>query len=81
MYRNYVVKIIKIIKEIDWNVSNIWVENNRIYADVKNKNGNIEEEILYAGSDLDLNDVYNMFNRLKYILNSNNMLNDDNIMI
>jgi hypothetical protein len=73
--------IIETIKKFKWNLKQIWVENNCIYADVQKLNGNTEQEGLYAGSEDDPNDVYNVFSKLRYTLNFNGMLENDNVMI
>ena len=79
--RKYVLNIIETIRYMEWKILSVWVDNNCIYAEIKNKYGKIEEVGLYAGSDIDLNNVYEVFEELKYNLNINNMLNDDNILI
>ncbi|MGL5329846.1 MAG: hypothetical protein ACRDD7_11280 [Peptostreptococcaceae bacterium] len=79
--KKYVSNIIEVIKDFKWQVLNVWVDNNCIYGEVKKQNGKIEEEGLYAGSDFDPKNVYEVYSILKYTLNFNGMLNDDNIMI
>lgn len=81
MDRNYVKEIFETIKDLEWRVLNIWVENNCIMAEIKNKYGKIKEEGLYVGSDFDKNDVYNVYSKLKYVLNFSDILNDSNILI
>ena len=81
MDRNYVKEIIETIKDLEWKVLNVWVENNCIIAEIKNKYGKVREEGLYAGSESDYNDVYNVYSKLKYALNFNNMLEDNNVLI
>lgn len=76
-----ITNIIGTIKYFNWNVINIWVENNCIYAERIRANGEKVAEGLYAGSDLDSEDIYKIYNKLKYVMNFNNMLNDDNILI
>jgi hypothetical protein len=76
-----ITNIIETVKEFNWNLIQIWVENNCIFAEVKKPNGKTEQEGLYAGSDLDANNVYNVFSKLRYALNFNGMLNNDNVMI
>ncbi|MBP3928199.1 MAG: hypothetical protein J6D47_01360 [Peptostreptococcaceae bacterium] len=77
----YVTNIIDAVNKFEWSLKQVYVENNCIYAEVKNKRGEIEIEGLYAGSDDDTENVYQVCNKLKYVLNFNNMLNDDNILI
>lgn len=102
MEKDYVAEIIKTIKELNWKVINIWVENNCIFGHVVKelrceanniriennciftdiaKELKIEKEGLYAGSDDDSNDVYNVFNKLKYALNFLNYIDDSNVLI
>ena len=73
--------ILDTIKDFNWSIKQIWVENNCIYVEAKKPTGNIETEGLYAGSEFDYNEVYRVYNKLKYIMNFFNILNDDNIMI
>lgn len=77
----HIINIISTIKEFNWKLIKIWVENNCIYADVNKENGITEKEGLYAASDFDLNDVYRVYSKLAYTLNFNGMLVNDNIMI
>lgn len=77
----YVNNIVGTIKYFNWKLTQIWIENNCIYCERIRLNGQKQNEGLYAGSDEDLNDVYNVFNKLRYVLNFNGMLNDDNVMI
>lgn len=76
-----ILNIIETIKEFKWNLKQIWVENNCIFADVEKLNGKTEQKGLYAGSDSDPNDVYKVFSQLRYILNFNGMLENYNVMI
>ena len=73
--------ILDTVKEFNWIVKQTWVEDNCIYAEVKKSNSKVENEGLYAGSDFDANEVYRVYNKLKYTMNFLNILNDDNIMI
>lgn len=77
----YINEIIEVIKEFKWTVNKVWVDNNCIYGEVVKPNGKAEDEGLYAGSDFDPNNVYEVLGKLKQVLNFNGMLNDDNIMI
>lgn len=65
----YVKNIIEIIKEFNWKVKDIWIDDNCIYAKVIKPNEKIEDEGLYAASDFDAEDVYNVFNELQRIFN------------
>lgn len=73
--------ILDTVKEFNWNMKKVWVNDNCIYTEVIKPNGRTEDEGLYAGSDFDLNEVYRVYNKLKYTMNFLNILNDDNIMI
>lgn len=73
--------ILDTVKEFNWSIKQTWVEDNCIYAEVKKQNNKIETEGLYAGSDFDANEVYRVYNKLKYTMNFLNILNDDNILI
>lgn len=73
--------IIETIKFFNWKLTQIWVQNNCIYAERIRVNGEKQTEGLYAGSEIDINDVYKVFNKLKYMLNYNGMLEDNNILI
>lgn len=77
----YITNIISTIREFNWKINKIWVENNCILADVKKIDNRVEEEGLYAGNEFDLDETYRVFNKLRYILNFNGMLSDDNIRI
>lgn len=76
----YVKEIIETVKYFNWNLKQIWVENNCIYAERIRINGEVITEGLYAGSDFDPNDVYNVYSALKRTLDFNGMLVDNNIM-
>ena len=65
----YIENIIEIIKEFNWKINKIWIKDNCIYAKVVKPNGKIEDEGLYAASDFDVEDVYNVFNELQRIFN------------
>ena len=65
----YVKNIIDTIKEFNWKVEDLWIDDNCIYAKVVKPNGKIEDEGLYAASEDDPKDVYNVFNELKCLLN------------
>lgn len=65
----YVKNIIDIIKEFNWKVKDLWIDDNCIYAKVIKPNEKIEDEGLYAASDFDPKDVYNVFNELQRIFN------------
>ena len=65
----YVKNIIDTIKEFNWKVDDLWIDDNCIYAKVVKPNGKIEDEGLYAASEDDPKDVYNVFNELKCLLN------------
>lgn len=73
--------IINTINFFNWNLTQIWVENNCIYAERIRTNGQKQTEGLYAGSEDDPNDVYEVFSKLRYVLNFNGILEDDNVMI
>lgn len=73
--------ILETIKESNWKIEGVWVENNCIYAEVENSNFETETEGLYAGSDFDANEVYRVYSKLKYAMNFLNILSDDNIII
>lgn len=73
--------ILDTVKEFSWNIKQTWVENNCIYAEVKKQNNKIEIEGLYAGSDFDYNEVYRVYEKLKYTMIFLNVLNDDNMLI
>lgn len=77
----YIINIIETVKEFNWKINQIWVKDNCIFAEVLKPTGKIEDEGLYAGSDFDPQNVYDVFNRLRYVLNFNDMLNNDNVMI
>jgi hypothetical protein len=77
----YVNNIIETIKYFNWKLTQIWVEDNCIYAERIRLNGEKIDEGLYAGSDFNSQNVYDVFSLLKYQMNLNNMLNDDNILI
>jgi hypothetical protein len=76
----YIKNIIETIKEFNWNLKQIWVDDNCIYAEVEKINGKLETEGLYAGSDFDKEDVYRVFNKLQYVLNFNGMLINNNVI-
>lgn len=76
-----ITNIVKTIRDFNWNLKQIWVENNCIYADVQKLNGNTEQEGLYAGSEDNPSEVYNVFSKLRHALNFNGMLNNNNVMI
>lgn len=76
-----VTNIINTIKFFNWNLTQIWVENNCIYAERIRVNGTKQTEGLYAGSSTDPQNVYNVFNQLKQALNFSNILNDNNVLI
>ena len=65
----YVKNIIDTIKEFNWKVKDLWIDDNCIYAKVIKPNGKTDIEGLYAASDFDPKDVYNVFNELKCLLN------------
>ena len=65
----YVKNIIDTIKEFNWKVKDLWIDDNCIYAKVIKPNGKLEDEGLYAASEDDPKDVYNVFNELKCLLN------------
>ena len=65
----YIENIIEIIKEFNWKVKDLWIDDNCIYAKVVKPNGKIEDEGLYAASEDDPKDVYNVFNELQRIFN------------
>lgn len=65
----YVKNIIDTIKEFNWKVNKIWIDDNCIYAKVAKPNGKLEDEGLYAASEDDPKDVCNVFNELKRLLN------------
>lgn len=74
---DYVNNIVKTISNFNWKVENVWVENNCIFAELQNG----DTEALYAGTEDNPQNVYDVCNRLKYVMNFNNMLNNDDIMI
>ena len=65
----YVKNIIDTIKELNWKVKDLWIDDNCIYAKVIKPNSKTEIEGLYAASEDDPKDVYNVFNELKCLLN------------
>ena len=65
----YVKNIIDTIKEFNWKVKDLYIKDNCIYAKVVKPNGKLEDEGLYAASEDDPKDVYNVFNELKCLLN------------
>ena len=65
----YVKNIIDTIKEFNWKVKDLYIKDNCIYAKVVKPNGKLENEGLYAASEDDPKDVYNVFNELKCLLN------------
>lgn len=73
--------MLETIKEFKWTIKSVYVENNCIYAEAEKVNNKTEIEGLYAGSDFDYNEVYRVYNKLKYTMNFLNILNDDNITI
>lgn len=79
---NEIVKnIIGSINYLNWKVCSLWVENNCIYCERIRVNGVKEIENLYKPAGPDAADIYKVFNKLKYVMNFNNMLNDDNVLI
>jgi hypothetical protein len=76
----YIKNIIETIKEFNWNLKQIWVDDNCIYAEVEKINGKLETEGLYAGSDFDKEDVYRVFNKLQYVFKFNGMLINNNVI-
>lgn len=77
----YVNEIIATIKELNWEVNNIYVENNCIYAERTEANGTKVIVGIYAGGESDPDDVYNVYRKLQYIMNFNNIINNDNVLI
>ena len=65
----YVKNIIDTIKEFNWMVEDIYIKDNCIYGKVTKPNGKTDIEGLYAASEDDPKDVYNVFNELKRLLN------------
>ena len=65
----YVKNIIDTIKEFNWKVKDLYIKDNCIYAKVIKPDGKLEDEGLYAASEDDPKDVYNVFNELKCLLN------------
>lgn len=65
----YIENIIEIIKEFNWKVKDLWIDDNCIYAKVIKPNGKTDIEGLYAASEDDPKDVCNVFNELKCLLN------------
>ena len=65
----YVKNIIDTIKEFNWKVKDLWIDDNCIYAKVIKPNGKTDIEGLYAASEDDPKDVCNAFNELKCLLN------------
>lgn len=77
----YVENIIGVVKELKWTISKIWVKDNCIYCErVKNNKDRVEEG-LYAGSDINPQNVYDVFSLLKYNFNFLGILNNDDILI
>ena len=74
-----IANIIEVIKELNWKLEGVYVENNCIYADRINNSGEVVQEGLYAGSDFNPNDVYNVFYKLKKVLDFQGLLIDNNI--
>lgn len=77
---DYVCNIVGTIKEFNWKLTQIYVENNCVYAEVIKKNLNKEIEGLYSGADDDPEDVYKVFYQLKKVLDFQGLLNDNDIM-
>lgn len=77
----YVNNIVETVKYFNWKINSIYVEDNCIYTERTRVNGTKVIEGLYAGSESDPEDVYNVYNKLKYIMNFNNMLSNDNVLI
>ena len=77
----HVKNIIATIEFFNWKLSNVWVESNCIYAERIRVNGERVNEGLYAGSDFNPQNVYDVFSLLKKNMNFNNLLNDDNILM
>ena len=65
----YVKNIIDTIKEFNWKVKDLWIDDNCIYAKVIKPNEKLEDEGLYAASEDDPKDVCNVFNELQRIFN------------
>lgn len=80
MLNKEIKNIIEAIKELKSYLKQVWVSNNCIFAELNTEDGDIEKK-LYIGNEFDFNVVYQVFNRLIYILNFNGMLKNDNILI
>ena len=65
----YVKNIIDTIKEFNWKVKDLWIDDNCIYGKVIKPNSKTDIEGLYAASEDDPKDVYNVFNELQRIFN------------
>lgn len=65
----YIKNIIDTIKEFNWIVEDIYIKDNCVYGKVIKPNGKTDIEGLYAASEDDPKDVYNVFNELKCLLN------------
>lgn len=77
----YINNIIGTVKFFNWKINSIYVEDNCIYAERTRANGTKVTEGLYAGSESDPEDVYSVYSKLQYIMNFNNMINNDNVLI
>lgn len=75
-----IINIVEGIKNIKGEIKQIWVSNNCIFVESHTESENIEK-VIYDENEHDSNEIYQIFNRLRYILNFNGMLNNDNIMI
>ena len=65
----YVKNIIDRMKEFNGKVDDRWIDDKCIDAKVIKPKEKLEDEGLYAASEDDPKDVYNVFNELKCLLN------------
>lgn len=79
--KNTVKSMVETINYFNWKLTQIWVENNCIYGERIRANGDKQTEGLFAGADDYPQDTYDIFNSLKYTLNFNGILNNDNVLI
>jgi hypothetical protein len=76
-----ITNMVNTIKFFNWKLTQVWVENNIIYVERIRTNGQKKDEALFQGDNNTPEFTYNILNKLKYVLNFNRMLNNDNIMI
>ena len=73
--------IIETVKFLDWKLTVMWVQDNRIYGEVIKKNGERIIEALYVGAeDGTPGDIYDILYLLRMNLDFQDLLIDDDIM-